>query len=51
MIDVTDELFGLFSDVIDDVSLNPDLIGDDEMWDICDELPAEKEWLSQYEGK
>lgn len=43
MSDIIDELFRLFSDAIDDVSFNPDLIGDDEMWDICDELPAESE--------
>ena len=42
MIDIIDELFGLFSDIIDDVSFEPDLIDDDEMWDICDELPAEE---------
>ena len=43
MMDYIDELFELFSDAIDDVSFDPDLIGDDEMWDICDELPAESE--------
>lgn len=43
MIDAIDELFRLFSDAIDDVSFNPDLICDDEMGDICDELPADSE--------
>ena len=43
MIDIIDELFGIFSDAIDDISFNPDLIGDDEMQDICDELPVDKE--------
>ncbi len=39
--DVIDMMFGLFSDEIDNISLDPDLISDDEMWDICDNTLAE----------
>lgn len=41
--DVIDMMFGLFSDEIDNVCLDPDLIGDDEMWDICDNPWVESE--------
>lgn len=36
-------MFRLFSDEIDNIFLDSDLIGDDEMWDICDDTLAESE--------
>lgn len=41
--DVIDMMFGLFSDEIDNIYLDSDLIGDDEMWDICDNTQTESE--------
>ena len=41
--DVIDMMFGLFSDEIDNISFDPDLIDDDEMWDICNNSQAESE--------
>ena len=38
-----DMMFGLFSDEIDNISLDADLIGDDEMWDMCDNTQVESE--------
>lgn len=45
--DVIDMMFGLFSDEIDNISLDPDLIGDDEMWDMCDNIQAESEGMDE----
>ena len=41
--DVIDMMFELFSDEIDNISLDSDLIDDDEMWNICDDTYAESE--------
>ena len=41
--DNIDMMFGLFSDEIDNISLDTDMIGDDEMWDMCDNTQAESE--------
>ena len=38
-----DMMFGLFSDEIDNISLDSDLIGDDEIWDIFDDIQTESE--------